>query len=482
MLSLSLCRLLVALCGALTAHGTSVPFINSDYTAQLVSYEGSGVGQMSLNLRRDVADPSKTIVSAELVVPDQYPAGYNSLITVVSDLVVAQGTVFATNDTASPQQAPQCGYSFNVSLARAFDLSSQGWLANPLVTAETHASGSTLFTVWCGNDWRGFPVNKGVCIEADLSRRYVSEPSTYRNTTMSLLVAANGVPEQLFLNGNNYKASYGFVSFTPVSTAPIIPIAQECYTGVRCTNNTSTLKVQLYRQHGNSTLFKQINNTNLASLAGETYWLCDYNVSSPLISLFSLTVDGRWSTYSLCNGGQCSVTDLASIKGVGRQLNDGSRTCSYQDATEPDDSNVTCNPYCRGAGAWYSFPSAGACPIGSPLGTNGCVWLQTYKTVKTIEVSCLRRVSFDYFSCRNDTIGFFSAELARAFKLCPDVQGDVGDEISAEEFYRTDQKGPLFSSFRTQADDIASRETDADTDDSWLGSAASFVHGLLFSR
>jgi hypothetical protein len=298
-------------------------------------------------------------------------------------------------------------------------------------------------------------INAGWCLDVDISRGTINSAATNGVTrSMSLVVdSQTSVPSVLIVAGYQSKSTYAFLNFTAVAKAPVVDADPLCLQGSRCANNTSPIKIQLYRQHGNSTLFKQLNNTNLASLYGEAYWLCEYHVASPLLSMFTLTVDARWSAYSLCNAGQCSVTDYASAHGVGRQFNDGNRVCSYPDTQEPDDSNVTCSgSWCQGAGTWYSFPSLGACPMGQPVGTDGCTWQQDYVTIKTITLDCLKNVSYLNYDCGNQTFGFMSSELARGFKLCPDVKGSVGDELSAEEFFASDQRLP-------GAEEIAERET-----------------------
>ena len=79
---------------------------------------------------------------------------------------------------------------------------------------------------------------------------------------MSLIVdGQSGVPAALIVSGYQSKTSYAFLNFTTVNNAPVVDADPSCLTGSRCTNNTSPIKIQLYRQHGNSTLFKQLNNT-----------------------------------------------------------------------------------------------------------------------------------------------------------------------------------------------------------------------------
>jgi hypothetical protein len=63
-------------------------------------------------------------------------------------------------------------------------------------------------------------------------------------------------------------------------------------------------------------------------------------------------------------------------------------------------------------------------------------------TIKTITLDCLKNVSYLNFNCSQQTFGNMSSELARGFKLCPDVKGSVGDELSAEEFFASDQRLP----------------------------------------
>jgi hypothetical protein len=433
------------------AAAAGMKFIDSDYVATVQSFESS-TGALSLAVHRTSSDPRETVVSGSLAT-----TAWNGAVTIsfTSNLSKYAGAMFLTNYTTQSS----CSYIINGTLGAVFDFSSSGWLAHPNTTATQLASGQVMLTLSCASIYNSTSgtyenINAGWCYDVDLSRGQIATSmANGASRTMSLVVdGQSGLPAVLIVSGYQSKSSYAFLNFTTINKAPVVDADPSCLKGSRCTNNTSPIKIQLYRQHGNSTLFKQLNNTNLASLYGEAYWLCEYHVASPLLSVFTLTVDARWSAYSLCNAGQCSVTDYASAFGVGRQFNDGNRVCNFPDTQEPDDSNVTCSSsWCQGAGTWYSFPQLGACPLGQPVGTNGCTWQQDYVTIKTITLDCLKNVSYLNFDCGNQTFGFMSSELARGFKLCPDVKGSVGDELSAEEFFASDQRLP-------GVDEIAERE------------------------
>jgi hypothetical protein len=440
--------LLIAAVGAATTK-----YFDTDYVATLTSFEYS-TSDMSISLHRTSTNPRESIGSISMSLTSQYYG--NGTLQVSSSLAKYGGTMVLTNYTSNTR--PTCTYATNASIGGIFDFSSNGWLARPDTVVSTLGNGQVLYQLSClqvYNSTTGVThyTNEGWCYEIDLSRGVISS-SSGAGQTLALVVSTSGEPSVLMVAGGSYRSTYLFRSFTPIASAPVVDADPICLSGTRCANNTTPLKVQLYRQHGNSTLFKQLNNTNLASLFGEAYWLCEYHVASPLISLFQLTVDSRWSTYSLCNAGQCSVSDYASAFGVGRQFNDGQRICSFQDNQEPDDSNVTCSgSWCQGAGAWYSFPQLGACPLGMPVGTNNCTWQQDYRTIKTITLDCLKNVSYLNFDCSNQTFAFMASELTRGFKICPDVQGSVGEDMSDEEFFAADQQLPLI-------DDIAEREAD----------------------
>jgi hypothetical protein len=408
-------------------------------------------GVMSLAVHRTSNDVRETVVSGTMATNDA------STMSFVSNMHTYGGALILTNYTGS--RTPSCAYVINGTLGSMFDFSSNGWLAHPNTTVTPLGNGQAMLQLTCAsvyNDTTGnyTNTNDGWCALLDISRGTIITAAENGETrSMSLIVdIQSSVPLVLIVAGYQSRSTYAFLNFTAVAKAPVVDADPICLQGTRCTNNTSPIKIQLYRQHGNSTQFKQLNNTNLASLYGEAYWLCNYHVASPLISLFTLTVDARWSAYSLCNAGQCSVDDYASAYGVGRQFNDLDPVCSYPDTQEPDDSNVTCSgSWCGGAGTWYSFPSRGACPKGKPVGTDGCTWQQDYATIKTITLDCLKNVTYLNYDCTNQTFGFMSAELARGFKLCPDVQGTVGDALSAEEFFASDQRLP-------GAKEIAERE------------------------
>jgi hypothetical protein len=421
-------------------------YIDTDYVAVLNAVE-TQVSTMTLSMRRSqTSDVTRGAVSGVANVLSTYT--YKSSITFSSSMDLYNGGLFLINDTAP---APHCQYSINASLSGVFDFSSNGWLAHPNTTVTTLAGGQLLFALVCDSVYNPTTgnytnTNVGWCYDMSINTGYASSALAFgMRRVMELIVdQTTSTPVQLVVAGASFKSSYAFLNFTPVAQAPFTDADKLCLTGTRCTNNTSPLKIELYRQHGNSTLFKQLNNTNLASLAGEVFWLCDYRSTSPLFSKYTLVVDGRWSQYALCNQGQCSVTDFPSAFGVGRQLNDGTPSCKLPDAQDPNDANVTCATSCSGAGAWYSLPSLGACPVGSPIGTNKCTWQQTYKTIKTITLACLNGLTSN-FDCKHKQIGFMASELARAFKSCPDVSSSIGDELSAEEFFASDQRMPIRS-------------------------------------
>lgn len=422
-------------------------YFDTDYVAVVNAFEFQ-LSTITLAVRRSpTSDVTMGAVSGVAQTSNSYGP---STIAFSSNMDLYNGGLFLTNySSSSIAPAPACIYGVNASLSGVFDFSSNGWIAHPNTTVTTLASGQLLYSLICNSVYNASTgnytnTNQGWCYDMDISRSYASAAplfGTFR--AMELVVdPVSSVPVTLVVAGSSFKSSYAFVNFTPVAKAPIVDADQFCLSGTRCTNNTSPLKIELYRQHGNSTLFKQLNDTNLASLTGETYWLCDFHSPSPLISKYTLVVDGRWSEYSLCNAGQCSVTDFASALGVGRQLNDGTPFCQLPNAQDPNDANGTCaNSYCPGAGAWYSFPSLGACRVGSPIGTHGCTWQQTYKTIKTITLACLNKLT-SQFDCGNQQIGFMASELARAFKTCPDVSSSIGDELSVEEFFAADQRLP----------------------------------------
>jgi hypothetical protein len=430
-----------------TASARLQSYFDTDYVAVVSAVEYQ-LSTISLSVRRSQSsDVTRGAVSGVAQTSNYYGP---STISFSSNMDLYNGALFLTNYSVSPvTPPPACTYGVNASMSGIFDFGSNGWVAHPNTTVTTLASGQLLFSLVCNSIYNSTTgnytnTNVGWCYDMDISRGYASSALAFGSfRTMELVVdPTTSVPVLLVVAGSSFKSSYAFLNFTPVAKAPIVDADKFCLSGSRCTNNTSPLKIELYRQHGNSTLFKQLNDTNLASLTGEAYWLCDFHSPSPLISRYTLVVDGRWSTYSLCNAGQCSVTDFASALGVGRQLNDGTPYCQLPDAQDPNDANLTCaNSYCPGAGAWYSFPSLGACRVGSPIGTNGCTWQQTYKTLKTITLSCLNSLT-SQFNCGNQQIGFMASELARAFKSCPDVSSSVGDELSAAEFFAADQRLP----------------------------------------
>jgi hypothetical protein len=152
-----------------------------------------------------------------------------------------------------------CNWVFNQSLAAFFDLSSNGWLASANITA---LGPQILFTYDCSP----------YCITINFQQSYFYFSSGYYMLTtdkfgnyMSLQMVSNGPTELLFLAPPTAIASVNM-------TVPNL-----CIGGNRCPTNQTQESIILYRNHGNSTLFKQLDNVNLADLQGEVYWLCDYN-------------------------------------------------------------------------------------------------------------------------------------------------------------------------------------------------------------
>jgi hypothetical protein len=331
----------LCLLGGVAAAGLKL--IDSDYVATVQALE-STKNILSLAVHRTSNDPRETVVSGSTKFTTW---NGDVVLTVSSNLRKYAGTMILTNYTGPNASPPSCAYLINGTLGGVFDFSSNGWLAHPNTTMTTLANGQVMLSLSCLSiqnftSGRYDYTNVGWCYDVDISRGNIAWATANGvSRTMSLIVdGQTSIPSALFLAGVSSTA-YMFLNFTPVANAPVVDANPLCL-GSRCSNNTSPVKIQLFRQHGNSTLFKQLNITNLASLYGEAYWLCAYHVASPLISLFTLTVDARWSTYSLCNAGQCSITDYASAYGVGRQFNDGKRICDYPDLQEPDDSNQTC--------------------------------------------------------------------------------------------------------------------------------------------
>jgi len=207
--------------------------------------------------------------------------------------------------------------------------------------------------------------------------------------------------------------------------------------GDRCVANTTSTQLILLRNHGNGSFNSQLDNVNLADLQGETYWLCDFNAPSAMLSMYNLTVDPRYSDYMLCNGGVCDATNFGERFGVGKQNNDGEDKC-----LAPQLNNATCSGSCGGMGVWYAFPDMGRCPPHKPLGTNNCTWLNEYTVMKTITIECLRAVSPGNFTCESRTAIQLGEDVMNAFQVCADnpnvflTDGDRSEEIGMPVLHR----------------------------------------------
>lgn len=220
-----------------------------------------------------------------------------------------------------------------------------------------------------------------------------------------------------------------------------------------CNSTIASMTLDLYRNHGNGTFNRTLNNVNLADAIGEAYWLCDYHPSgSPLISKFRLTVDPQFTDYMLCNHGSCEGSSYGQQYGVGKQNNDGTAKCDVYPI--PSGQNYECQlNYCPSSGSWYAFTAMGRCPPKKPIGYNNCTWLDKYQTIKTITIDCLQQHSHNQYNCSTNDLAFWASELTRAFKysiyfsfcvlcfivyenvffcrVCPDVQNltQINDEF-----------------------------------------------------
>jgi len=317
----------------------------------------------------------------------------------VSDNDTYQGTMGWFEQPGVNLTTSSCHWLFNLSLADMFDFSSTGWLSEADVSS---VGALTLYTYDCSP----------YCLSSSLQSTYVSFGngqyilSTDRSGEILSLTVASSVSLQfLFASKPQKLASID------------LDVPSACVDSDRCPSNLTSTNLIIYRNHGNSTLFKALDNVNLADLQGEVYWLCDYNAPSPLISKFNLTVDPHWADYMLCNRGVCDASNFGQRRGIGKQDNAGYDKC--EDAPQ---SNNTCSSSCGGVGTWYAFPDAGRCPPGKPLGTNKCTWLDKYTTMKTITLDCLRNVSANQFACNGKTVVEIQNEMLHAFNVCPDVQ------------------------------------------------------------
>jgi len=379
------------------------PYIDYAYSVTLVQMSQPPVN-VNVSFAKNPQGHNVATVSSGFQQP-YYPYDFQ-LYNFVSDNDTLQGTMAWFEQTGLNVSSQNCHWIFNQSLADMFDLSSTGWLSRANVTV---VGAQTLYTWDCSPN----------CLTSNLQSTY----TYFGNGFYILTVDRTG--EFLALTSASSSAMQFLFATKPQKLSSItLDVPNACVESDRCPANETQTNLIIYRNHGNSTLFKSLDNVNLADLQGEVYWLCDYNAPSPLISKFNLTVSPRWTQYMLCNRGVCDASNYGQRYGIGKQDNEGFDFC--EDAPQ---SNKTCFSSCGGVGTWYAFPVLGRCPPGKPIGTNKCTWLDKYTTMKTITLDCLRNVSYNMFSCYNRTVIDLQNDMLKAFNVCPDVQQWVGYNV-----------------------------------------------------
>jgi len=372
------------------------PYVNFSYTVTLLQLTAPTVN-VNVSFAKNPQGGRVATIASGYQSP-YYPYDYQ-LYKFVSDNESFQGTMGWYDQPGINMTQNSCHWSFNQSLADMFDFSSTGWLSQADVTT---VGAVTLYTYDCSPN----------CLSSSLQSTYAYFSSG------QYILSTDRTGEFLSLTVASSQSLQFIFSAKPQRLMSIdLDVPAICVEADRCPANTTSTNLIIYRNHGNSTLFKQLDNVNLADVQGEVYWLCDYNAPSPLISKFNLTVSPRWTDYMLCNAGVCDASNYGQHYGIGKQDNAG-----YDKCVDAPPSNHTCSGSCGGQGTWYAFPQAGRCPPGKPIGTNHCTWLDKYTTVKTITLDCLRNVSYNLFSCYNKTVTDLGNEMMHAFDVCPDVQ------------------------------------------------------------
>eukprot|EP01108_Squamamoeba_japonica_P007214 TRINITY_DN6021_c0_g1_i2.p1 TRINITY_DN6021_c0_g1~~TRINITY_DN6021_c0_g1_i2.p1 ORF type:complete len:442 (+),score=109.23 TRINITY_DN6021_c0_g1_i2:46-1326(+) len=353
--------------------------------------------------------------------------------TFFSDAGELDGFVWAKDKVGASSAYSSCNFQGgkDVNASAPFNLSPDGWLGDlTSINVTRKSNGNILYARECSYRYE--------CHVFSLSNIYGTGRAN--SGYHQLEVTAKGVPVSLALGSSYGLTMVMFETFSPVaSKLPAFALPETCV-GKRCKSNSTEVQVELYRQHGNSTLFKQLNDTNLADLLGEIYWLCDYHGQSPIISKYRLTVSPEWSQYALCNSGSCSANSISMTYGIGKQYNDYSSTttdgiCGPMNVTM--NRNVTCQgSSCGGAGTWYSFPSRGRCAPNMPVGTNGCRWRNEYTTLKSVALECLHDKTPNNFACTNHTVGEMADLFEAAWAACPDVQDTMLGNESFEQLMK----------------------------------------------
>jgi len=372
------------------------PYVDFSYSVTLLQLTSPTIN-VNVSFAKSPSGGNVATVSSGFQTP-YYPYDYQ-LYKFVSDNETFEGTMGWFDQPGINMTANSCHWSFNQSLADMFDFSSTGWLSEADVTV---VGAVTLYTWDCSPN----------CLASSLQ----STNAYFSSGQFILSTDHNG--ELLSLTvASSASLQFIFASKPQKLTSINLNVPNVCIEADRCDANFTSTNLIIYRNHGNSTLFKQLDNVNLADVPGEVYWLCDYGAPSPLISKFNLTVSPRWTDYMLCNRGVCDASNYGQRFGIGKQDNAG-----YDKCEDAPISNHTCSGSCGGQGTWYAFPEAGRCPPGKPIGTNHCTWLDKYTTMKTITLDCLRNSSVNMFSCYNKTVIDLGNEMMHAFDVCPDVQ------------------------------------------------------------
>lgn len=141
--------------------------------------------------------------------------------------------------------------------------------------------------------------------------------------------------------------------------------------------------LNLYRIH-TSTEPADLANRNLGDALGDMAFMCEVTqqgaLASNVVTWWQVDSSTDYGQYAYCLfnlhkrnecfGGTANKVGRESAQGAGKGHLQGQ--CSTNDDV----------------GSWYSFPGAGECAVGKPVGTDGCTWGRA-RPLRTVNASCI---------------------------------------------------------------------------------------------
>jgi len=213
-------------------------------------------------------------------------------------------------------------------------------------------------------------VNMSICIAKDGSPREWNvslvvpiggSGQTLTQTYVFSNVTVGHITDDFFKNSNACASNY------PTQACPSA--------GVETLN--------LYRIH-TSTEPNDLANRNLGDALGDMAFMCEVSqqgaLASNVVTWWQVDTSTDYGQYAYClfNLHHRNECFGGTANKVGRESAQGAGMGHLQGQCSANDD----------VGSWYSFPAAGQCAAGQPVGTDGCTWGRA-RPVRTVNASCI---------------------------------------------------------------------------------------------